>query len=118
MGREVWLACNGTSLQPVHGVGVAAFRSWSPGMTTNHAGTQPFVTSPTWESPRRPHPTGQEKYLENQPIHEDFIPSGLKGSAEERGKSTRSKVGSKMRSFFGQKKKRGKQEGKEGRKKG
>lgn len=87
------------------GAGVAASRSWSPGMTTNHACTQLFVTSPTWESPRCPHPSGQEKYPEHQPIHEDFTPSGLKGSGEGRGKSTRSNVGSKMRSFFGQKKK-------------
>lgn len=99
------------------GAGVAASRSWSPGMTTNHACTQPFVTSPTWESPRCPHPTGQEKHPEHQPIHEDFIPSGLKGSGEGRGKSTRrSNVGSKMRSFFGQKKKEERKAGREGRK--
>lgn len=104
---------------------VAASRSQSlqQGRTTNNACTQPFVMSPTWKSPKCPHPTGQGKCPEHQPICKDFILSGLKGPGEGRGKFTRtalSNVDSKMRSFFGQKKKErgGRREGKEEGRKG
>lgn len=71
------------------GPGVAASRSQPPERATKHASTQLPGMSSTWKTPRHPYPASQEKYPAHQPIHEDFILSGLKGPGEGRGKFTR-----------------------------
>lgn len=70
------------------GAGVAASRSQPPERATKHASTQPSGMSSTWKSPGHLYRASQEKYPTHQPVHDNFILSGLKGPGEGRGKFT------------------------------